>query len=71
VIRLPANRVLQDKIGYLLKCPVGQPPHKVRRYFASFSYQAQSWTQPRRGAGNVARSKLFGPNRRASLRPYS
>jgi hypothetical protein len=26
-IRLPANRVLQDKIGYLLKRPVGPPPH--------------------------------------------
>ena len=24
-IRLPANRVLQDRIGYLLKCPVGRP----------------------------------------------
>src|SRR5271165_5263676 len=39
-IRLPANRVLQDKIGYLLKRPVGRPPHEVRRYFASFTYQA-------------------------------
>ena len=25
-IRLPANRVLQDKIGHLLKRPVGRPP---------------------------------------------
>ena len=31
-IRLPANRVLQDTIGYLLKRPVGQPPHEVRPY---------------------------------------
>jgi Transposase DDE domain group 1 len=46
-IRLPANRVLQDKIGYLLKRPVGRPPHEVRRYYASFSYQAQSWNKPR------------------------
>src|SRR5499427_4635166 len=38
-IRLPANGVLQDKIGYLLKRPVGQPPHEIRRYFASFSYE--------------------------------
>jgi hypothetical protein len=30
-IRLPVNRVLQDRIGYLLKCPVGRPPHEVRR----------------------------------------
>ena len=41
-IQLPANRVLQDKIGYLLKRPVGRPPHGVRRSYASFSYQAQS-----------------------------
>ena len=46
-IRLPANRVVQDKIGYLLKRPVGRPPHEVRRYHASFSYQAQSWEKPR------------------------
>jgi hypothetical protein len=44
-IRLPANRVLQDRIGYLLKRPGGQPPHDVRRYYASFSYQAQSGTR--------------------------
>ena len=30
-IRLPANRVLQEKIGDLLKRPVGRPPHEVRR----------------------------------------
>jgi hypothetical protein len=35
-IRFPANRVLQEKIGYLLKRPVGRPPHEVRRYYASF-----------------------------------
>jgi hypothetical protein len=42
-IRLPANRVLQGRIGYLLKRPVGRPLHEVRRYFASFTYRAQSW----------------------------
>src|SRR5271167_549516 len=52
-IRLPANRVLQDRIGYLLKRPVGRPPHEVRRYYASFSYQAQSWTKPRRVVAKV------------------
>jgi hypothetical protein len=41
-IRLPANNVLQGRIGYLLKRPVGRPPHEVRRHYASFSYQAQS-----------------------------
>jgi hypothetical protein len=35
-IRLTASRVLQDRIGYLLKRPVGRPPHQVRRSLASF-----------------------------------
>ena len=52
-IRLPTNRVLQDKIGYLLTRPVGRPPHEVRRYYASFSYQAQSWTKPRHVVAKV------------------
>jgi len=29
-IRLPANRVLQERIGYLFTRPVGRPPNKVR-----------------------------------------
>jgi len=45
-IRLPANRVLQDKSGHLLKRPVGRPPQEVRRYYSSFSYQAGSWNRP-------------------------
>jgi Transposase DDE domain group 1 len=52
-IRLPANRVLQDRIGYLFKRPVGRPPHEVRRFYASFSYQAQSWKKPRRVVAKV------------------
>src|SRR5215210_9539704 len=52
-IRLPANRVLQDRIGYLLKRPVGRPPNEVRRYYASFSYQAQSWNKPRHVVAKV------------------
>ena len=47
-IRLPANAVLQNRIGHLLKRPVGRPPHEVRRYYANFTYQAQSWNKPRR-----------------------
>ena len=30
-IRLPANSVLQERISWLLKRPVGRPPHEVRR----------------------------------------
>jgi len=52
-IRLPANTVLQNRIGHLLKRPVGRPPHEVRRYFASFSYQAQSWKKSRRVVAKV------------------
>jgi hypothetical protein len=52
-IRLPANRILQDRIGYLLRRPVGRPPHEVRRYYASFSYQAQSWKKARRVVAKV------------------
>jgi hypothetical protein len=52
-IRLPANSVLQELIGWLLKRPVGRPPHEVRRYHASFSYQAGSWTKPRRVVAKV------------------
>jgi Transposase DDE domain group 1 len=52
-IRLPANSVLQRRIGYLLKRPVGRPPHEVRRYYASFAYRAQSWNTPRRVVAKV------------------
>ncbi len=52
-IRLPANRVLQDKIGHLLTRPVGRPPNQVRRFHASFSYQAESWGKPRRVVAKV------------------
>src|SRR5438128_1703259 len=37
-IRLPANRILQERIGYLLKRPVGRPPNEVRRFHANFTY---------------------------------
>ncbi len=52
-IRLPANAVLQERIGWLLKRPVGRPPHAVRRTYASLSYQAASWTRCRRVVAKV------------------
>jgi hypothetical protein len=52
-IRLPTNRVVQEKIGYLLSRPLGRPPLEVRRYYASFTYQAQSWKKPRRVVAKV------------------
>ena len=38
-IRLPANQILQHRIGYLLKRPVGRPSNDVRRFHANFTYQ--------------------------------
>jgi hypothetical protein len=52
-IRLPANRVLQESIAFLLRRPVGRPPHEVRRFHASFRYRAGSWTRPRRVVAKV------------------
>jgi len=37
----------------MLKRPTGRPPHEVRRYYASFSYRAGSWTMPRRVVAKV------------------
>jgi hypothetical protein len=51
--RLPANQILQERIGHLLTRPVGRPPHYVRRYFASFRYQAKSWEKSRRVIAKV------------------
>jgi len=52
-IRLPANSVLQERIAWLLTRPVGRPPNEVRRYYASFSYEAGSWDKPRRVVAKV------------------
>jgi hypothetical protein len=52
-VRLPANQVLQGRIGYLLKRPIGRPPNEVRRFHANFSYQAATWTKPSRVIAKV------------------
>jgi hypothetical protein len=52
-IRLPANQVLQERIGYLLKRPVGRPPKKPIVSYASFRYQAKGWTKARRVVAKV------------------
>jgi hypothetical protein len=51
----------------LLKRPVGRPSLDVRRSYANFTYQAGSWTKPRRVVAKVeclrslrARSALDG-----------
>src|SRR3982750_2096862 len=60
-IRLPANSGLQERIGHLLTRPVGRPPKKPQMFFASFPYQAQSWTKPRRVVAKVVwhRGELY------------
>jgi hypothetical protein len=52
-IRLPANQILQARIGHLLKRPVGRPAHYVQRIYKSFRYQAASWARPRRVVAKV------------------
>ena len=52
-IRLPANQVLQERIGYLLKRPVGRPPKKPIVSYASFRYQAKGWSRARRVVAKV------------------
>jgi hypothetical protein len=52
-IRLPANKVLQESIGWLLKRPGGRPPHRIRRTYACFRYRAQSWSKSRRVVAKV------------------
>ena len=53
VIRLPANPVLQRRIGHLLTRPVGRPPKKPIVTYASFRYQATGWTRARRVVAKV------------------
>src|SRR5215204_1889491 len=52
-IRLPTNAVLQRRIAHLLTRPVGRPPHEVRRFYASFRYQAQTWSRLRRVVAKI------------------
>ena len=53
VIRLKANKILQVCIAHLQTRTVGRPPSHVRRYYASFSYQAGSWSRERRVVAKV------------------
>jgi Transposase DDE domain group 1 len=50
---LPANDVLQRRIGHLLTRPVGRPPKKPIISCASFRYQVKGWTRPRRVVARV------------------
>ena len=58
VIRLPANRVLRERIGHLLKRPASRPSNDVCRCYANFTYQAGSWSTPRRVVAKAVRLQL-------------
>jgi hypothetical protein len=50
---LPTNPILQEQIAHLLTRPVGRPPNYLRVFHASFSYQAATWSKPRRVVAKV------------------
>ena len=52
-IRIAANKIVQENVAHLLTRPVGRPPNDVRRYYASFSYQAATWDRARRVVAKV------------------
>jgi hypothetical protein len=42
-----AERLCRDPaMRWVVKRPVGRPPHEVRRHYASFAHRAQSWNKP-------------------------
>jgi len=52
-IDFKANPALQQQIAHLLKRIVGKPSNHVRRLYASFRYQAGSWSRKRRVVATV------------------
>ncbi len=42
-----------ESVAHLLTRPIGRPPSHVRRFQASFSYQAGSWSKKRRAVAKV------------------
>ena len=52
-IRLRANKVLERRIAHLLKRRPGRPSNQVERHYANFTYQAKSWSKPRRVVAKV------------------
>ena len=64
-IRLPANRVLQERIGYLLKRPVGRPPNEVRRFLCQLHLSGGKLDQAAPGGrqGRVASGRALSARR--------
>jgi len=52
-IRISANQVLSREIEHLMTRPVGRPLKKPRVFYHDLSYQAASWSKPRRVIAKV------------------
>ncbi len=52
-IRLSANKVLERRIAHLLRRRSGRSSNQVERHYANFTYQAKSWSKPRRVVAKV------------------
>lgn len=52
-IRLKANKVLERRIAHLQRRRPGRPSGQVERHYANFTYQAKSWSKPRRVVAKV------------------
>ncbi len=52
-IRLKANKVLERRIAHLLRRRPGRPSNQAERHYANFTYQAKSWSKPRRVVAKV------------------
>jgi hypothetical protein len=52
-IRLKANKVLERRIAHLLRRRPGRPSGHVERRYANFTYQAKSWSKPRRVVAKI------------------
>lgn len=52
-IRLRANKVLERRIAHLLRRRSGRSSNQVERHYANFTYQAKSWSKPRRVVAKV------------------
>jgi hypothetical protein len=64
-IRLPANRVLQERIGYMLKRPLGRPSHDVRRFYTNFTLSGRKLDEaaPGRRQGRMASGRTLSASR--------
>jgi hypothetical protein len=53
ILKTLCSRAGENLACFVKQLAVGRPPLEVRRYYASFRYQAQSWSKPRRVVAKV------------------